>query len=147
MFVSSLVLSSIVTPVIPCMSSVSGEPQAMEFARLSVLIPAYNEEETIKHVLQRVLELGSIVKEVVVVDDGSTDRTAAVIESFAAQEPLVRFFRLPRNQGKTAAIRHALEKATGEIIIIQDADLEYDPREIPAVIEPILAGQADVALR
>jgi glycosyltransferase involved in cell wall biosynthesis len=67
-----------------------------------------------------------------------------VVEGIAATEPLVRFFRLPQNQGKTAAIRHALEHATGEIIIIQDADLEYDPREIPAVIEPILGGQADV---
>jgi glycosyltransferase involved in cell wall biosynthesis len=116
----------------------------MESARLSVLIPAYNEEETIELVLGRVLELGAIVKEVIVVDDGSTDRTAAVVERVAAEEPLVRFFRLPRNRGKTAAIRHALERATGEIVIIQDADLEYDPREIPAVIEPILAGQADV---
>jgi glycosyltransferase involved in cell wall biosynthesis len=116
----------------------------METGRLSVLIPAYNEEETIELVLRRVLELGEIVKEVIVVDDGSVDGTAAVVERVAAAEPLVRFFRLPKNQGKTAAIRHALECATGDILIIQDADLEYDPREIPAVIEPILAGQADV---
>lgn len=111
---------------------------------LSVLIPAYNEEETIEHVLRRVLELGPLLKEVVVVDDGSTDRTASIAERVAAEEPLVRFFRLPRNQGKTAAIREALAHATGDVIIIQDADLEYDPREIPAVIEPILEGQADV---
>ena len=116
----------------------------METGRLSVLIPAYNEAETIELVLRRVLELGEIVKEVIVVDDGSVDGTAAVVERVAAAEPLVRFFRLPKNQGKTAAIRHALECATGDILIIQDADLEYDPREIPAVIEPILAGQADV---
>jgi glycosyltransferase involved in cell wall biosynthesis len=107
-------------------------------------MPAYNEEETIEFVLRRVLELGPVLKEVIVVDDGSTDRTATIVERLALQEPLVRFFRLPRNQGKTAAIRRALEEATGAIIIFQDADLEYDPREIPAVIEPILLGQADV---
>jgi glycosyltransferase involved in cell wall biosynthesis len=116
----------------------------MESPYLSVLIPAYNEEATIEFVLRRVLELGSIVKEIVFVDDGSTDRTATIVEGFSAKEPLVRCFRLPRNQGKTAAIRYALERATGDIIIIQDADLEYDPREIPAVIAPILEGQADV---
>jgi glycosyltransferase involved in cell wall biosynthesis len=118
--------------------------RVMETARLSVLMPAFNEEETIELVLRRVLELGAIVKEIIVVDDGSTDGTAAVVERVAAGEPLVRFFRQPRNQGKTAAIRRALEQATGQIIIIQDADLEYDPGEIPAVVEPILSGRADV---
>ncbi len=111
---------------------------------LSVLVPAYNEAETIELVLRRLLELSDIVKEVIVVDDGSTDGTAAVVEPLAMREPLIKFFRLQRNGGKTAAIRHALERATGEIVIIQDADLEYDPYEIPTVIEPILAGHADV---
>lgn len=111
---------------------------------LSVLIPAFNEEVTIEVVLRRVLELGSILKEVVIVDDGSTDETARIIESLTVEQPLLRFFRFQRNRGKTAAIREALEKATGEIIIIQDADLEYDPSEIPTVIAPILEGQADV---
>ncbi len=117
---------------------------AMESACLTVLVPAYNEERTIETVLRRVLKLGSILKEVVIVDDGSSDGTAQVVEALAAENPLLRFFRLPRNQGKTAAIRQALEKATGDIIIIQDADLEYDPLEIPTVIAPILGGQADV---
>jgi glycosyltransferase involved in cell wall biosynthesis len=116
----------------------------MSSACLSVLIPAYNEEKTIELVLRRVLELGAILKEVIVVDDGSTDGTAAIVERLAGQYSLLRFYRQPRNRGKTAAIRRALEEASGEIIIIQDADLEYDPREIPAVIEPILLGQADV---
>jgi glycosyltransferase involved in cell wall biosynthesis len=111
---------------------------------LSILIPFYNEEQTIEVILRRVLELGSLVKEVVIVDDGSTDNTAAIVERVAATEPLLRFFRLPHNKGKTAAIRHALEKATGEIIIIQDADLEYDPSEISSVIAPILEDKADV---
>jgi glycosyltransferase involved in cell wall biosynthesis len=113
-------------------------------AKLSVLVPVYNEEATIRTVLRRVLDLGDLLKEVIVVDDGSTDGTAARVEEVAGGEPLVRFFQLPRNQGKTAAIRHALARAEGDIIIIQDADLEYDPAEIPEVIAPILSGVADV---
>jgi glycosyltransferase involved in cell wall biosynthesis len=109
-----------------------------------VLIPVFNEEKTVAVVMQRVLALGGLLKEVVVVDDGSTDATAQVVEGLAKQEALVRFFRLPRNQGKTAAIRHALAQATGDVLIIQDADLEYDPAEIPDVVGPILQGQADV---
>ena len=113
-------------------------------ARLSVLVPVYNEEKTVERVLERVLDLGSIVHEVVVVDDGSKDATAAIVTALARREPKVRFFQMDRNRGKTAAIRRALEEATGSIIIVQDADLEYDPAEIPEVIAPILAGHADV---
>jgi glycosyltransferase involved in cell wall biosynthesis len=112
--------------------------------QLSVLIPVYNEEKTIAVVVGKVMALGDLIKEVVIVDDGSTDGTARVVEELAKREPLVRFFRLPRNQGKTAAIHYALSQATGGIIIIQDADNEYDPAEIPAVVGPILEGHADV---
>ncbi len=112
--------------------------------RLSVLIPVFNEEHTIAAVVKKVLALGALVKEIVIVDDGSTDRTRVVVEELARHEPLVRFFPLAKNQGKTAAIRHALAQATGEVIIIQDADNEYDPAEIPDVIAPILQGHADV---
>jgi len=112
---------------------------------LSVLMPAYNEEGTIAGVLRRVLALGPMVKEIVVVDDGSKDGTAAAVEAVVAEDPRVRFFRQPRNMGKTAAIREALAQCDAEIIIIQDADLEYDPAEIPAVVAPILEGHADVA--
>jgi glycosyltransferase involved in cell wall biosynthesis len=111
---------------------------------VSVLVPVYNEEKTVEDVLRRVLALTEILKEVIVVDDGSTDNTAAVVDRIAAHEPRVRFFRLEHNQGKTAAIRRALEEATGEILIVQDADLEYDPAEIVEVVAPILAGRADV---
>lgn len=112
--------------------------------RLSVLIPVYNEEKTVSEILTRVLALGPVVKEIIVVDDGSKDNTAAVVRERAAGEPKIHFHQLPKNQGKTAAIRKALELATGEIIIVQDADLEYDPAEIPEVIGPILSGVADV---
>ncbi|HEY1321317.1 MAG TPA: glycosyltransferase family 2 protein [Streptosporangiaceae bacterium] len=112
--------------------------------QLSVLVPVFNEEKTVEAVVRRVLALGDCLKEIVVVDDGSRDGTARVVEAVARREPLVRFFRLDCNQGKTAAIRHALAQATGEIVIIQDADLEYDPAEIPDVIAPIVNGHADV---
>ena len=112
--------------------------------KLSVLIPVYNEEKTVSEIITRVLALGPVVKEVVVVDDGSKDRTAEVVRARAEAEPKVRFHQSPQNQGKTAAIKQALEMATGDIIIIQDADLEYDPAEIPEVIDPILRGVADV---
>jgi glycosyltransferase involved in cell wall biosynthesis len=111
---------------------------------LSVLVPAYNEERTIENVLRQVLKLGDLLKEIVVVDDGSRDGTARVVEVLAQSEPKIRFFRQEKNQGKTAAIRRALAEAQGEILIVQDADLEYDPGEIPAVIAPIVDGHADV---
>jgi glycosyltransferase involved in cell wall biosynthesis len=113
-------------------------------SKLSVLVPVYNEETTIETVLRRVLDLGDLLREVIVVDDGSTDDTAARVDELTRAEPLIRFFKLDKNRGKTGAIRHALAQAEGEIIIIQDADLEYDPAEIPEVIAPILRGVADV---
>lgn len=110
--------------------------------KLSVLIPVYNEERTVCEIIARVLALGPVVREVVVVDDGSRDGTAAAVR--AISDLRVRFHQLPKNQGKTAAIAKALELATGEVVIIQDADLEYDPAEIPDVVGPILSGVADV---
>lgn len=112
---------------------------------LSVLIPVYNEEKTIAKVINRVLALKcNWSLEIIVVDDGSTDRTADIVQSYAMSDTNITLIRLSRNQGKTAAIRRALETATGDIFIIQDADLEYDPAEIPAVIAPIINGHADV---
>ncbi len=113
--------------------------------KLSVLIPVYNEEKTASEIITRVLALGAVVKEIIIVDDGSTDRTAEILRLRVANEPKCHFHAMPKNGGKTSAIRKALELATGEIIIIQDADLEYDPAEIPDVIAPILNGFADVA--
>src|SRR4051812_45373026 len=112
--------------------------------RVSVLVPVYNEEKTVAEVVERVLALGDLVKDVVVVDDGSTDGTARVLGDLAVREPRVRVFRLERNRGKTAAIRRALVEATGEVVLVQDADLEYDPAEIPELVRPILDGHADV---
>jgi glycosyltransferase involved in cell wall biosynthesis len=108
---------------------------------LAVIIPAYDEQATIGTILSRVDAL-PCVREVIVVDDGSRDRTASIVESF--DSPRVRLIRQPRNRGKTAAVRRAIEEVTSPITIIQDADLEYDPSEIPFVIAPILSGEADV---
>src|SRR6266545_1494693 len=104
----------------------------MQVALLSVLVPLYNEEEFISPLLRRVLDAPlppGLDREIVVVDDGSRDGSAEVVEAMAAVEPRIRLFRHPRNRGKGAAIRTAIEHARGEISIIQDADLEYDPRE------------------
>ncbi len=112
--------------------------------KISVLVPAFNEEGTIDHVLARLCELPFQDFEVIVVDDGSTDRTAERIVRFAEGNDRIRWFRQERNQGKTAAISRAISESKGDILIIQDADLEYDPIEIPDVIEPILRNVADV---
>jgi glycosyltransferase involved in cell wall biosynthesis len=111
---------------------------------LSVLIPAYNEERTIEKVLRRVVELGGVLKEIIVVDDGSKDRTTEISQKVAAEHGLIRVVTMERNQGKTAAVQRAIDEAVGEILIIQDADEEYDPAEIPSVIQPILDDRADV---
>lgn len=111
---------------------------------LSVLVPAYNEEKTIGIVLQKLLRL-DVLKEIIVVNDCSIDKTEEVVLNFKKKYPeKILYVKLEKNSGKTAAIRKAKELASGEIVIIQDADLEYDPEEIPSVIEPIQKGVADV---
>ena len=105
--------------------------------KICFLVPAYNEAATIGEVLERIAGLGLDAK-VIVVDDGSVDETAAIAE--AAGATVIR----QRNQGKGAAIRTAIAHAEGDIAVIQDADMEYDPAEVPELIEPIIRGSADV---
>jgi glycosyltransferase involved in cell wall biosynthesis len=118
-----------------------------EECKLSVLIPLYNEEEYIGAVLDRVLAAPlphRVSREIIVVDDGSRDGSPEVVERYASSHPgLIRFLRHERNQGKGAAIRTAIGHATGEFSIIQDADLEYDPREYMVMLAPLLDGRAD----
>ncbi|HIK94120.1 MAG TPA: glycosyltransferase family 2 protein [Planctomycetes bacterium] len=111
---------------------------------LSVLIPLYNEEATIGAVLDRILDLGDMIHEVIVVDDGSSDGSADAVEPYCEKDERIRLIRCEKNKGKTNAIRTALEHVTGEIVVIQDADLEYDPHELPDVVRPIQANKADV---
>jgi glycosyltransferase involved in cell wall biosynthesis len=109
---------------------------------LGVIVPAYNEERTIDRVIQRVLHQ-PCVGQVVVVDDCSSDGTLAAIEA-CATDPRVQVLRHPTNRGKGAAVRTGLEALTTPLVIIQDADLEYDPLDYPKLIDPILEGRADV---
>jgi glycosyltransferase involved in cell wall biosynthesis len=108
---------------------------------LSVIIPAYNERATIDELLRRVRAV-PIEKEILVVDDASTDGTAERVEALSG--PDLCLLRHARNRGKGAAIRTALARTRGEIVLIQDADLEYDPSEYPRLIAPIERGEADV---
>lgn len=112
--------------------------------RISVVVPAYNEERTILDVLTALLREVKDLHEIIVVDDGSTDRTAELTEAFQKDHPQVRLIRQPRNMGKTAALRAGFAATTGEIVLVQDADLEYDPVDIPGLVEPITQGKADV---
>jgi glycosyltransferase involved in cell wall biosynthesis len=109
--------------------------------RVSFVVPAYNEAATIEQVLERVEALG-FDRQIVVVDDGSTDETAAILERWDGREG-VTVIRQP-NRGKGAAIRAAIPHLDGEITVIQDADMEYDPADVPQLIEPIERGAADV---
>jgi glycosyltransferase involved in cell wall biosynthesis len=110
--------------------------------RISFLVPAYNEAPTIAAVLEAVDALG-LDAQIVVVDDGSTDDTAAIAERWAAGRDGFVLLRQP-NRGKGAAIRAAIPHADGEVIVIQDADMEYDPADVPALVDPIMRGAADV---
>jgi glycosyltransferase involved in cell wall biosynthesis len=110
---------------------------------LSVVIPAYNEEATLADVVRKVLQLEHLL-EIVVVDDCSSDRTGTVARALAAEDARVRVARHERNRGKTEALKTGFAQTTGKIVIVQDADLEYDPVEIPEIIRPILRSQADV---
>jgi len=113
--------------------------------KLSVLVPVYNERATIGEILRRVraVKLEGIEREIIVVDDCSTDGTAEVLRQEAQYEDTLVFTH-QHNQGKGAAVRTALQHASGDILLIQDADLEYDPREYPMLLQPILEKRSQV---
>jgi glycosyltransferase involved in cell wall biosynthesis len=108
--------------------------------KLSVIIPCYNEEATVEEIVRQVLGTG-LAHEVIVVDDGSIDGTRDVLACLSDQDR-VRVILHERNQGKGAAVRTGLQHATGEVMLVQDADLEYDPRDYPSMLRPIEEGRA-----
>ncbi len=110
---------------------------------LSVIVPVYNEAATIANVIKTVLAQ-PLVQEVIIVDDASQDETWKALQPLAQENPCVKLFRHEFNQGKGAALRTGFAKATAPIVMVQDADLEYDPAEYPVLVKPILSGKADV---
>jgi len=111
--------------------------------KLSVLIPVYNERATLSRVVDRVLAV-PLELEIICVDDGSTDGSREILAELQRKYPQVRPFLQPRNMGKGAALRRGIQEATGDFVIIQDADLEYDPAEYPMLLEPLMQDKADV---
>ncbi len=117
-------------------------PSCLEHITVSVVIPAYNESATVEQLLRRVAAV-PLSKEVIVVDDGSTDRTRTTLKQLEEQGFIDRLVLHDVNRGKGAALRTGFRSAIGHVVIIQDADLEYDPSEIPRLLGPIATGKAD----
>jgi glycosyltransferase involved in cell wall biosynthesis len=113
--------------------------------KLSVVIPVYNEERWLAELVRRV-QVVPIPKELILVNDCSTDSTPAILNQLEKQYENVRVYHQPRNMGKGAALRAGFEHCTGDLVIVQDADWEYDPAEYPKLIQPIVEGRADVVI-
>ncbi len=113
---------------------------------LSIVIPCYNERATIEKILKEVaaVDLGATKKEIVIVDDYSTDGTRGILSKLAANSQTIRVLLQDRNQGKGAALKRGILETTGDVVVVQDADLEYDPQEYKRLLYPIERGQADV---
>ncbi len=113
---------------------------------LSIVIPCYNEEKTIEKILDEVfsVNLGSTKKEIIIVDDGSKDNTRKILKKLSNKHSEIRLIFQEKNQGKGAGLKRGLLETTGDVVVIQDADLEYDPQEYMTLLDPILKNRADV---
>lgn len=114
--------------------------------KLSIIMPCYNEKATIEKILDEVMavDLGKIKKEIIIVDDGSKDGTRDILKNLASTNKTLKLIFQDVNQGKGAALKRGILESTGDVLVIQDADLEYDPQEYTRLLYPILRGQADV---
>jgi len=113
--------------------------------KISIIIPVYNEENTLRELIKKVLDVKlSLKKEIIIVDDYSTDNSEKIEKELSENHPEIKCFRNEKNMGKGFTVRTGIDKASGDIILIQDADLEYDPEEYHKLIAPIVNGKADV---
>ena len=135
------------TTIPPLEASHIPGPTPIDDPLVSVLIPVFNEEETLEQVVRRVAQL-QVSKEILIVDDGSQDRSVEIAQrleqEFSNGGTIVRSLPQPKNMGKGAAVRAGITASEGDIVLIQDADLEYDPGDLPALLEPLVTGHADV---
>jgi glycosyltransferase involved in cell wall biosynthesis len=131
-----------------CLSQKLGLPgmTVSPMSKLSIVIPVFNEAKTIERVLDRINEFVADLHEIVIVDDASVDETVKLVNRRADADPRIRLLRHEQNSGKTAALRTGFAAVTGDVVVIQDADLEYDPADIPDLIAPILDDRGDVSL-
>ena len=112
--------------------------------KLSVIIPCFNEKSTIETIISKVIKFDLYEKEIIIVDDCSTDTSKDIIKNLAINNSEIKAFFLEKNLGKGGALKRGIQEAKGDIILIQDADLEYDPKEYPKLLKPIIENKADV---
>ena len=112
--------------------------------KVSIVIPCYNEQKTIKIIVEKILNLQEIEKEIIIIDDASTDNSKKIIDELTSSFSEIKSFFLDKNNGKGSALKKGISEETGDIVLIQDADLEYDPKDYPALIKPFKNTDADV---